>query len=81
MDIATIEDVRRIMREELREALHAVRPEPWLDTAGAARYLATTPASIRDMVRRGTLPHHRPEGTARLLFRPSELDAWVKGSA
>jgi len=28
-----------------------------------------------------SLPHHRPEGTARLLFKPSELDAWVTGEA
>jgi excisionase family DNA binding protein len=81
MDIATIDDVRRIVREELRDALRESRPEGWLDTEAAAEHLSTTPNSIRDLVRRQGLPAHRAPGTARLLFRASELDAYVVGGS
>jgi hypothetical protein len=77
MDLATTDDVRRIVREELQDALRESKPEPWLDTEGAARHLSTTANSIRDMVRRSGLPAHKAPGSSRLLFRPSELDAYV----
>jgi excisionase family DNA binding protein len=81
MDIATAEDVRRIVREELRDALREQRPEGWLDTEACAEYLSTTANSVRDMVRRQGLPAHRASGTARLLFRASEIDAFVRGAS
>ena len=55
--------------------------EPWLDTAACADHLSTTQNSIRDMVKRLGLPAHRAPGTARLLFRPSEVDQWIAGRA
>lgn len=79
LESALAEALRVVVREEL--AALPSQSSGWLDTAGAADYLSTTPNSIRDMVRRNGLPHHRAPGTSRLLFRPSELDAFVRGEA
>jgi excisionase family DNA binding protein len=65
------------VRAEVDRALDG-RPQGWLDSKRAADYLSTTPEVIRDLVRRNGLPHHRAPGTARLLFRPTELDRWVE---
>jgi excisionase family DNA binding protein len=73
------EELVAVIREAVQEALTGQRAEGWLDTAGAARYLSNTSHSVRDLVRRNGLPHHRAPGTSRLLFRASELDAWVAG--
>jgi len=54
--------------------------EGWLDTEACAAYLSTTPSSVRDLVHRQGLPAHRAPGTARLLFRSSEVDHWIAGS-
>jgi len=51
--------------------------EPWLDVNGAADYLAISPRAVREAARKSGLPVHRTP-TGRLLFRPSELDQWVK---
>lgn len=49
--------------------------EGWLDVDRAAEHLANSPAAIRALVRRRRIPFHKIEG--RILFRASELDAWV----
>ena len=52
------------------------RDDGFLDVAGAAAYLSTTPKAIYHQVERGRLPHHRAGG--RLLFDRAELRAWVE---
>jgi excisionase family DNA binding protein len=54
-------------------------PEPWVGVAEAANHLACKPHRIYGLVHRGEVPH-RKDGT-RLLFRRSELDAWLDGQA
>ncbi len=49
---------------------------PWLDTAGAADYLAAKPARIHDLVALGKLTTRR-DGR-RLLFARAELDAYLE---
>lgn len=62
--------------ELLQEQTTTDRTEPWLDVAGAAGHVACKKSRIYALVHQRTIPHHR-DGT-RLLFRRSELDAWVE---
>jgi hypothetical protein len=57
-----------------------VVPVAWMNVAGAATYLDTTPLGVRGLVRRHGLPVHRTP-TGRLLFRPEELDEWIDSQA
>lgn len=49
------------------------RPEPWLDVAAAAEYLACPKSRVYELVERKRLQPHR-DGR-RLLFRTADLDA------
>lgn len=51
---------------------------PWLSTAGAAEYMACSPARIHDLVQARALRPRR-DGR-RLVFKRSELDAYLEGS-
>jgi excisionase family DNA binding protein len=51
--------------------------ESWVDVAAAASHLACRPQRVYDLVSQGAVPH-RKEGR-RVLFRLSELDAWLDG--
>jgi excisionase family DNA binding protein len=51
---------------------------PWLDTKGAAGYLACGTDRIHDLVQLGKL-HPRRDGR-RLLFRRDDLDAYLEAS-
>jgi excisionase family DNA binding protein len=52
---------------------------PWLSTEQAAEYIAAKPARVHDLVALGKLTPRR-DGR-RLLFKRSDLDAYVEGSA
>jgi hypothetical protein len=52
---------------------------PWLDTKGAAAYIAAKPARIHDLVALGKLTPRR-DGR-RLLFARCDLDAYLEASA
>jgi excisionase family DNA binding protein len=52
---------------------------PWLDTKGAAEYLACEPARIHDLVALKRL-HPRRDGR-RLLFKSADLDDYLESSA
>jgi hypothetical protein len=54
--------------------------EPWVGVTDVARHLGCRPQRIYDLVsRRATsgIPHRKEGG--RLLFRLSEIDAWIAG--
>jgi excisionase family DNA binding protein len=58
----------------------SVSEMPWLDARGAAERLACSRDTVYELARGGQIPHHKV-GT-RWLFRPEELDLWVRsGSA
>ena len=61
--------------ERLRELVDAHGPESWIDVKAAAEHLTCKPQRIYDLVHASRIPYHR-DGS-RLLFRRSELDAWV----
>ncbi|MGZ4185019.1 MAG: helix-turn-helix domain-containing protein [Solirubrobacteraceae bacterium] len=50
-------------------------PEPWVGVEQAAAHLACKPQRVYDLVHQRAIPHHK-DGS-RLLFRLSELDAWL----
>jgi len=52
---------------------------PWVDTKGAAQHLCCGADRVHDLVQLGKL-HPRRDGR-RLLFRPSDLDAYLEASA
>ena len=57
----------------------AASAEPWVDVAQVARHLGCRPQRIYDLVsRRATsgIPHRKEGG--RLLFRLSQIDAWIE---
>jgi excisionase family DNA binding protein len=56
----------------------AASASPWLDTKGAAEYMACSPARVHDLVGARALRPRR-DGR-RLLFRRDELDAYLEGS-
>jgi excisionase family DNA binding protein len=82
--VALALDVPGELVEQIAERAAAIvadleRPVPrWLDTKGAADYLACRPDCIHDLVQLGKL-HPRRDGR-RLLFRPADLDAYLEGS-
>lgn len=51
-------------------------PEPYLDVDGAAAYLACPKSRVYALASAGRIPVRR-DGS-RLLFRASELDAWLE---
>jgi excisionase family DNA binding protein len=54
-----------------------LEPERWIGVEQAAAHLACPKSRIYDLVSARRIPHER-EGS-RLLFRRSDLDAWVTG--
>jgi len=65
-------------------AEQARAPEPWVDVDGAARHLGYSDnvergkRRIYDLVSRGEL--HPERDGKRLLFRPADLDRYLKGT-
>jgi len=57
----------------------AAAGDAWLDVEGAARHLACKPRRIYDLHSQRRIHAHK-DGS-RLLFRRSELDAYVEGQA
>jgi len=81
--LLTAEQLRSIVREEMREALGSRRDaEGYLDTEQAAAYLGTTVSSLRTAVARGKLtPDHRGQrggGMKGNRFSRQTLDGYCK---
>lgn len=71
-----IETIAESVASQLGERLRA-QPEKWIGVQEAAAHLACPKSRIYDLVSARRVPHER-DGS-RLLFRRSELDAWVSG--
>jgi excisionase family DNA binding protein len=75
-----LDGLEDLIRQAVADALAAQQPpvsDGFVDVAGAAAYLASSPSAIRSLVQRGEIPVHKtPNG--RLLFDTSELDRWVR---
>lgn len=57
------------------------RTTPWLTTAGAAAYTASSEKTVLRGVKSGTLRHVRLAGNLRLRFRREWCDEWLLGDA
>ena len=74
LDDEALDLLAGLVAERLRQG--PLERSPWLDTAGAADYLAARPARIHDLVALGKLTPRR-DGR-RLLFRREDLDAYLE---
>jgi excisionase family DNA binding protein len=75
-----VETIARRAAEIVAEQVGAaVQASPWLSTEQAAAYIAAKPARVHDLVALGKLTPRR-DGR-RLLFKRSDLDAYVEASA
>ncbi len=74
LDVDQVEQIAR--RAAALVEIPAV--SPWLNTRGAAEYMAASTGRVHDLVGLGKLTPRR-DGS-RLLFRREELDAYLEGS-
>jgi excisionase family DNA binding protein len=74
---AQLDQLADLVAERMRPA--PLDSSPWLDTKGAANYIAAKPARIHDLVALGKLTPRR-DGR-RLLFARHDLDAYLEASA
>lgn len=75
MSAELLEAVAVRAAELVAEQLQASRPEAYIGVDAAADYIAAPKSRVYALVSAGRIPH-RKDGS-RLLFRPSELDAWL----
>ena len=75
--VALIDDRVALALEERCDSVN--NDDGYLNTADAAAYLACPKSRIYDLVQLGQLVPHR-DG-ARLLFKPSDLDACLDGGS
>ena len=74
-----LEDLQERVETLERERNERREASRWLDVKGAAEYLSMGRDGVRKAVRNAGLPVHRTP-TNRLLFKPEELDEWVRSS-
>jgi hypothetical protein len=72
------DELRQIVREEVRAAMAIGGAGGYLSTKGAASYLDATEQAIDARVKRGELA---PIRRSPRLFTREELDRWVKDEA
>jgi excisionase family DNA binding protein len=80
LDEQTLEELAERVAELLAER-RPNGPEPWIGVEEAAEHLACPRSRIYSLVHRrdSTRIPHRKDGS-RLLFKRSELDAWLHDS-
>ena len=74
LDPRDLERLAELVAERLER-----KPEPWIGVRDAAEHLGCRPQRIYNLVHARAIPH-RKDGS-RVLFRRSELDAWLDGRA
>lgn len=68
---ATREEIRA---QRIKRTMEGVANISWLTTAAAAFYLGTTPAALRQMVKRKQIVAYKPFAGRKLYFKKSDLD-------
>lgn len=69
-------DLVEALAEAVAERLDRPGPEPWIDVEAAAEHLSCNADRIYALTSARRIPFEK-DGS-RLLFRRSELDAWVQ---
>ncbi len=77
LTIVLPQDQFEALARQVAALIEEGRDDGFLDVAGAAEYLSTTPKAIYHLVERRRLPRYRPDG--RLLFDRRELRAYGEG--
>jgi excisionase family DNA binding protein len=77
LDDPALDRLAQLLLPRLGGLVGVPGPEsPWLDVPGAAGHLACSKYRIYKLVQERQIPFHKDGG--RLLFRPEELDAWIR---
>lgn len=78
--VVTVDELRTLIREAVREALAGAREEPFesLDLQAAAKFAGVHPRTLTKFVRLNVLRTHRIGRLYR--FRRADLQAWLEGS-
>jgi hypothetical protein len=71
--------LRQLVREEIALARPSEQPGGYFNVESAARYLDTTPAALRSLVKREQVGVHR-NATGRLSFTREQLDEFAQGT-
>lgn len=80
--VASIDELRVLVREEVAAALAASVGKPelndWLTAEQVTSLVGYKRSYLPELVRRHGLPAHQPNGRGgRLVFRRDEVEAWV----
>ena len=54
---------------------------PYMLVADVAERLHVAPSTVHEWARTGGIPHRKLAGSRRLLFLPSDLEAWEAGAS
>jgi excisionase family DNA binding protein len=81
MVLLTEEELRALIREELKGVTPNETPNEILDRDEAAKMLAMHPKVLTRRARKGEIPALRLPGVKSWRFRRSELESWLKTEA
>jgi excisionase family DNA binding protein len=73
---ASLDALAELVAARLGGQQPADAPEPWIGVDAAAEHLACPKSRIYALVSAGRIPHEKD--SSRLLFRCSDLDAWLR---
>lgn len=73
MESITLEDLRRVVRDELTKSR-----SPWLDSDGAATYLGTTPGTLKTWRATGKGPRYSVLQDRLIRYHEDDLDAFAR---
>ena len=76
LDDQTLDQLAKLLAPRLASQRH--EPDPWLNAKQASEHLACTTGRIYDLVQLDKLKH--ANDGRRLLFRRSDLDAYLEAS-
>jgi excisionase family DNA binding protein len=79
VSVFDLDELRRLVREEVEAALASISERRWMSVPTAAAYLDLTEDAVRRRIERGTLPAKRLGG--RVLIDRKELDRMLEKSS
>jgi excisionase family DNA binding protein len=80
LDPETIDALASVVAARVAELLPDPADDPWLDSRGAAAYLAIPLSTFRTWTARGELPGYQDTPSGNYYFKRSELDEWRRSN-
>jgi hypothetical protein len=79
--VLTPEELKALVREAVREALHERQEDGdrWLDTRAAAEYAGVHPDTLRKAAAERRIDYRQEGPGCKMFFRASVLDGWRSG--